>query len=44
MSNFDQSAYMHYAKLNYSMSSVAGLAMGTLGLTRGGTTPAGGPG
>ena len=44
MENFDQSACMHYTKRIYSMSSVVGLAMGTLGLTRGGTTPAGGPG
>ena len=44
MLNFDHSAYMRYTKRIYSMSSVAGLAMGTLGLTRGGTTPAGGPG
>ena len=44
MWNVDHIAYMHYAKRIYSMSSVAGLAMGTLGLTRGGTTPAGGPG
>ena len=44
MSNVGHNACRHYAKLIYSMSSVAGLAMGTLGLTRGGTTPAGGPG
>ena len=44
MENFDHSAYIRYTKRIYSLSSVAGLAMGTLGLTRGGTTPAGGPG
>ena len=44
MTNFSHYAGRHNTKRIYSMSSVAGLAMGTLGLTRGGTTPAGGPG
>ena len=44
MSDFDHNACRHHTKRIYSMSNVAGLAMGTLGLTRGGTTPAGGPG
>ena len=43
MENFGHSACSHNTKRIYSMSSVSGLAMGTLGLTRGGTTPAGGP-
>ena len=44
MENFGHDAGRHHTKRTYSMSSVSGLAMGTLGLTRGGPTPAGGPG